>query len=68
MRPCRSCTLREDHGFVLYSERMDKMWMMSSAEFIVESAQNKTGKNAGMRSIWFAHSSASLCAASTSKM
>jgi hypothetical protein len=26
---------------------------MSSEEFIKESVQNKTGKNAGKRSIWF---------------
>ena len=52
MHLCRSDTLREDYSFVFYSERMDKMWIMSSAEFIAESVQNKTGKNAGERSIW----------------
>jgi hypothetical protein len=26
---------------------------MTSEEFIAESVQNKTGKNAGLRSIWF---------------
>jgi hypothetical protein len=48
MHPCRSYTLREDYWFVFYSERMDKMWMMSSVELIAESVQNTTGKNAGM--------------------
>ncbi len=28
-------------------------WIMTSKEFIRESAQNKTGKNKGKRSIWF---------------
>ena len=53
MHPCRSYTFREDYWFVFYSERMDKMWMMSSVELIAESVQNTTGKNAGKRSIWF---------------
>ena len=29
------------------------MWIMSSQQFIKEAAQNKHGKNAGKRSIWF---------------
>lgn len=45
--------LRENYWFVFYSERMDKMWIMSSAEFVKESYQNKCGKNKGKRSIWF---------------
>lgn len=45
--------LRKDYWFVFYSERMDKMWVMSSDEFIAESVQNKEGKNKGKRSIWF---------------
>ena len=44
---------RADYWFVFYSERMDTMWIMTSAEFIEEAVQNKTGKNAGLRSIWF---------------
>ena len=44
---------REDYWFVFYSERLDMTWIMSSAEFIAEAVQNKTGKNAGKRSIWF---------------
>lgn len=44
---------RPRYWFVFYSERMDKMWIMSSKEFIQESHQNKTGKNTGVRSIWF---------------
>ena len=44
---------RENYWFVFYSERLDTMWIMSSAEFIAESNQNKKGKNIGKRSIWF---------------
>lgn len=44
---------RENYWFVFYSERMDKTWILSSQEFIHESNQNKTGKNIGIRSIWF---------------
>ncbi len=29
------------------------MWIMTSKEFIKEAVQNKNGKNAGKRSIWF---------------
>ena len=32
---------------------MDKMWIMSSKEFIENSHQNKQGKNTGKRVIWF---------------
>lgn len=39
--------------FVFYSERLDLMWIMSSEEFLQECVTNKTGKNAGKRSIWF---------------
>jgi hypothetical protein len=45
--------LRENYWFVFYSERMNMMWIMTSAEFIGASAQNKTGKNKGKRAIWF---------------
>tara|TARA_Y100000590_G_scaffold463379_2_gene629992 strand:+ start:123 stop:602 length:480 start_codon:yes stop_codon:yes gene_type:complete len=44
---------RKNYWFIFYSERMDKIWLMSSDEFIKESHQNKTGKNIGKRSIWF---------------
>lgn len=44
---------RKNYWFVFYSERMDKTWILSSKEFIQESHQNKTGKNIGVRSIWF---------------
>lgn len=39
--------------FVFYSERLNSMWIMSSEEFLNECVTNKTGKNAGKRSIWF---------------
>jgi len=45
--------LRNNYYFVFYSERIDKTWILSSEEFIKEAVQNKTGKNAGKRSIWF---------------
>jgi hypothetical protein len=44
---------RQNYYFVFYSERMDCMWIMSSDQFIAEASQNKNGKNAGKRSIWF---------------
>ena len=44
---------REDYWFVFYSERMEVMWIMTSSEFIDDSYQNKKGRNAGKRSIWF---------------
>jgi len=44
---------RPDYWFIFYSERMDATWIMTSQEFIRESVQNKSGKNAGLRSIWF---------------
>lgn len=45
-------TVRENYYFVFYAERLDMMWIMSSEEFCKEAAQNKTGKNIGIRSIW----------------
>jgi hypothetical protein len=45
--------LRDGYWFVFYAERLDQMWIMTSEEFIAESDQNKTGKNAGRRTIWF---------------
>jgi len=45
--------LRQNYWFVFYSERLDLMWIMTSAEFIKEAVQNKTGKNVGLRSVWF---------------
>lgn len=45
--------LRKSYWFVFYSERLESIWIMSSQEFINESCQNKQGKNAGKRSIWF---------------
>lgn len=44
---------RSDYWFVFYSERLDTTWLMSSEEFLIEAVQNKTGKNVGLRSIWF---------------
>ena len=44
---------RTNYYFVFYSHRLDKMWILSSEDFINEAVQNKTGKNKGKRSIWF---------------
>ncbi len=45
--------VRPNYYFVFYSERMDKMWIMSSKEFVAESTQNVAGNNVGKRGIWF---------------
>jgi hypothetical protein len=45
--------VRANYWFVFYSERLDRMWIMTSAEFVAESYQNKAGENKGLRSIWF---------------
>lgn len=45
--------LRENYWFIFYSERLDTIWILSSREFLQESAQNKNGINAGKRAIWF---------------
>ena len=44
---------QENFYFVFYSERLKTMWIMSSEEFLSQCKTNKTGKNAGRRSIWF---------------
>jgi hypothetical protein len=38
---------REHYWFVFYSERMNLIWVMTSDEFLLESNQNKKGKNHG---------------------
>ena len=45
--------VRRDYWFVFYSERMDKMWIMTSEEFVRAASRNRTGKNSGDWSIWF---------------
>ena len=44
---------RDNYYFLFYSERMEKMWLLSSQEFIDVSNQNKKGINKGKRSVWF---------------
>jgi len=44
---------RDEYWFVFYSERLDLIWIMRSKEFIQHAARNKSGKNAGKRSILF---------------
>lgn len=44
---------RPNYYFVFYSDRLKKMWIMSSEEFLKECVTNKKGKNAGKHSIWF---------------
>ena len=45
--------VRPNFYFVFFSERLKTMWIMSSEEFLSECVTNKSGKNAGRRSIWF---------------
>lgn len=45
--------IRHNYWFVFYSERLDKIWVLSSEEFINEAVQNKNGINIGKRSLWF---------------
>jgi hypothetical protein len=45
--------IRQNYWFVFYSERLDTIWIMTSEEFVAQAVQNKRGKNAGLRSIWF---------------
>lgn len=43
---------RQNYYFVFRSERLDKMWIMSSEELMTESNQIKNGRNKGLRAIW----------------
>jgi hypothetical protein len=43
--------LREKYWFVFYSERLERMWIMTSQEFVAESGQTKKGKFEGLRYI-----------------
>lgn len=45
--------VRQNYWFIFYSERLDMIWVMTSDEFDREAVKNKTGKNIGLRSIWF---------------
>jgi hypothetical protein len=45
--------VRQNYWFIFYSERMDKTWIMTSEEFDKLAVKNKSGKNIGLRSIWF---------------
>jgi hypothetical protein len=45
--------VRKNYWFIFFSDRMNKMWILSSREFIEASHLNKNGTNAGKRSIWF---------------
>ncbi len=44
---------RKNYFFVFYSERHDKIWILTSNEFIQYSHENKKGANIGKSSIWF---------------
>ena len=45
---------RDNYWFVFYSERInDCILIMSSKEFLKEASTNKSGKNVGLRTIWF---------------
>lgn len=43
----------DKYYYIFYSERLDKIWILSGEEFVNEAVQNKTGKNKGKRSLWF---------------
>lgn len=45
--------VRQNYWFVFHSERMDTMWILASEEFHRDADTNKTGKNIGLKSIWF---------------
>jgi hypothetical protein len=45
--------VRQNYWFIFYSERMDMLWIMTSDEFDREAVKNRSGKNIGLRSIWF---------------
>jgi hypothetical protein len=49
----RSHELKHNFWFVFFSERMDKMWIMTSQQFIDEAGQTKRGKWEGLRWIKF---------------
>ena len=42
---------RDNYWFIFYSERSDLIWIMTSTEFIKEANQNRSGKNAGKRTL-----------------
>ena len=45
--------VRQNYWLVFFSERLELIWIMTSDEFDKEAVRNKTGKNIGLRSIWF---------------
>ena len=45
--------VRNSYFFVFYSERLDLIWLMSSADFVAQAYQNGTGINAGKKSLNF---------------
>jgi hypothetical protein len=45
--------VRDDYFFIFYAERLDLIWLMSSADFVAQSVQNKGGANAGKRTLCF---------------
>jgi hypothetical protein len=45
--------VRDDYWFVFYAERIERMWILTSREFVRQAYRNKSGKNAGKYSIWF---------------
>jgi len=43
---------RSDFYFIFYSDRLNEMWIMPSADFIANCVTLKSGKNIGNRSVW----------------
>ena len=44
---------KKNYFYIFYSEKLNIIWIMSSAEFLKHSKQNKTGKYIGKRAISF---------------
>ncbi|MBR5034412.1 MAG: hypothetical protein IKX71_03820 [Bacteroidales bacterium] len=44
-------TSKNNYYFVFYLEGLDKTWILSSADFVKQASQNKSGKNIGKYSI-----------------
>ena len=42
---------KKNYFYIFYSEKLNIIWIMSSAEFLKHSKQNKTGKHIGYRTI-----------------
>jgi hypothetical protein len=44
---------RPNYFFIFYSARLETTWITSSEEFLKHSVVNRSGRNVGLRSVWF---------------